>query len=400
MGTRLHDGVADLVARLEPQLEDLARRTLDAVVAEVALYRRLPSEQLEGEVLDVCRTALRLLFASLASGEMPEPRAIAALRASAARRAEERIPLRAILAAYEAGAEVTWAALQDAAGPDGASVAIEAATTLMRFIQRINAEVAEAYLDEHGSIHSEDREADRVRLSRLLASPSVPPETWDPHAPLVLAQVRLGTTADERDPGVDGVVAARRKVRRVEEWLASLAPRPVARFRGDRGTVALPGEEAVSVGEVLHGGIRDAAGAGVLVAVVAVGPEGPAVADRNASLLADLAVGAGLEDQVVTVDDLLVPYLVARVPEVRERAEADLVILGDGPDLVDTLVAWFSHDFDRRATAETLRIHPNTLDHRLKRTAERLGVDLGSRRGLERASAVVAVAGRSGVSST
>lgn len=380
-----------LVQRVGAQREKLARVALERIVESVPVYARLPEEQLDGEILDVVRAAMSLLLETLSTGEPPSDVVLQSLRASAVRRAEERVPLPGILGAYHVGADVCWEALKAEATADERDEVIAAAGRMLDLVQTLTVEVATAYIDEHREIHSEEREADRARLEHLLGPHEVRPEDWPRDVDICVVEVRLGRTADEEDPGVEGTVATRRKVRRAEEWLHSLEPTPATSVTDDVATVALPTEDLETTAAQLHAGLREATGVDVLVATVRVEDEGPRHARRGAHLLANLATRAGWTDRTVLVDDLLVPYLVARVPEVRRRALATRDLLADGPDLLETLEAWFDHDFDRRATAAALHVHPNTLDHRLRRISERLGHDLSTAAGVELAATVVAL---------
>lgn len=380
-----------VVERLATRREQLAQRSLALIVERVPVYGRLPREQLEGEILEVVRTAMTLLLGSLQSGRPPDDDVLAGLRESAVRRAEERVPLPGILAAYHVGADVAWAALVEEAGDDEQDQLVAAAKVLLDLVQLLNVEVATAYVDEHRAIHSEERAADRARLEALLGPDRVRPDDWPDDADVCLVEVRLGRSADEQDPGVEGAVATRRKVRRAESWLASLAPHPAVQVTEHRGTVAVPTQDLEATAADLHAGLREATGVGVLLTAVVVEDEGPRQAQEGAQLLADLAAARGWTDRPVLVGDLLVPYLVARVPEVHRRARAARERLAEGPDLLETVVAWFDHDFDRRETAAALHVHPNTLDHRLRRISERLEVDLSTSAGIELAATVAAL---------
>lgn len=380
-----------VVDRLAGRREKLARQALERIIEQVPVYGRLPSEQLEGEILQVVRAAMTLLLQTMTTGERPGEDVLAGLRASAVRRAEERVPLPDILGAYHVGADVAWEALCAEADDDELDQVVAAAGEMIDLVQTLTTEVATAYIDEHRAIHSEERAADRARLEELLGPDRVRPDEWPRDSDICLAEVQLGRSADEDDPGVEGAVASRRKVRRAEEWLHSMEPSPAVAVVEDQATIALPTDDVEATAAQLHAGLREATGVDVLVAVVPVEDEGPMHARLGAQLLADLALEAGWRDRPVLVDDLLVPYLVARVPEVRRRAQAARDRLADGPDLLETLVAWFEHDFDRRDTAAALHVHPNTLDHRLRRISERLGHDLSSAAGVELAATITAL---------
>ena len=100
-----------LVDAAERRTVPTARLMLAAFLEEVPFYRLLPADQLEGEVLDLCTLSLRTFFRTLREGRGMSPGELAEPRASAARRAEERVPLDAVLAAYHVGGRVGWEAL-------------------------------------------------------------------------------------------------------------------------------------------------------------------------------------------------------------------------------------------------------------------------------------------------
>jgi hypothetical protein len=80
-------------------------------------------------------------------------------------------------------------------------------------------------------------------------------------------------------------------------------------------------------------------------------------------------------DQVHTVADLFLEIGVAESPEIDEWLRDIARRLAEGPDLVPTLAAFYRNDLDRPRTANTLNIHPRTLDYRLRRTRELTGFD-------------------------
>lgn len=82
-----------------------------------------------------------------------------------------------------------------------------------------------------------------------------------------------------------------------------------------------------------------------------------------------------MPDQVHTVADLFLEIGVAESPEIDEWLRGIARQLAEGPDLVPTLAAFYRNDLDRPRTANTLNIHPRTLDYRLRRTRELTGFD-------------------------
>jgi PucR C-terminal helix-turn-helix domain len=91
-----------------------------------------------------------------------------------------------------------------------------------------------------------------------------------------------------------------------------------------------------------------------------------------------------------SVRDVFVELGVAALPQVGEWLTDLGHRLSTGPDLVRTLDAFYRHDMNRLHTAGELRIHPRTLDYRLHRVRELVGLDPGSTRGVRTLSTAVA----------
>ena len=137
-----------LFTRVERDIPKLARRMLDRFVAEIPLYSMLPREQVEGEIASITALNLRLFFHSLrVEGPIPDD-ALVDIRSSAARRAEERVPLDAVLAAYHIGGRIGWEALVEAAEPDEREVLIVVAGRVLEFVQQVTGALGVAVVIE------------------------------------------------------------------------------------------------------------------------------------------------------------------------------------------------------------------------------------------------------------
>lgn len=73
---------------------------------------------------------------------------------------------------------------------------------------------------------------------------------------------------------------------------------------------------------------------------------------------------------VYTFSDLAVEYQLTRPGPGRDRLAAALDPLTTNAGLIETLGVHIGNDLDRRRTATALGLHPNTVDHRLKRIAK------------------------------
>jgi hypothetical protein len=383
-----------LVERVELQVDDLARRMLDTIVREVPLYAHLPREQLDGEILAICRANLVTFLGSLRGGDGPSEAELAVIGISAARRAEERVPLEAVLTAYHVGGRVGWEALQAAARPSERDQLHDLAGGLMTYMQKVTSAVSAAYLEEQQAIYGEEREARRSVVEALLggdpSAGSLAARSGIRLAPAYLAvALDVAASPDETDAGVSAAVAARRKTRRIEEALGGSRDGVLCLLHPGGGDALLPvpadeASAALARATELVEAVTKAAGADVWAGVSwRPGASAAGEAAAEAREILRLATSLGRPPGAYWLDDVLLEHAVSMSASVRDRLAALIAPLEDGPDLLATLQGWFDADFDRRRAAAALHVHPNTLDYRLRRVGELTGVDLGSAHGLQ-----------------
>ena len=359
---------------------------------EVPFYRQLPVEQLEGEILEICANNLEVFFATLKEGRLPTEEELAEPRSSAARRAQERIPLDAVLTAYHVGGRVGWAALVAEAKPDETAELVAAGDRVQLYVQCLTSAVATAYLEEQQAIHGEERDANRALVAALLsgdaAADALAARLGVKLAPAwtVLA-LDLAEHPDERTEGVTGAVAGRRKVRRVRTALDAYGP-ALGSLDATGGVVLLPvvGSPLADVVAALEA----AAGAPVRAGAVAEATRAalPAAGEQASEVLR-LAGKLGRPPGVYVLRDVLLDYQLTRPSEAVPMLSGLLASLN--PDLLKTVRTYLDEDLDRRRTAAALHVHPNTLDYRLKRVADLTGLDLGTTDGLRLLAAAVTV---------
>ena len=379
---------ASLYERVRARLPELARQMVATFRVEVPLYAQLPHEQLHGEVRLICEDNLRTFFATLIEDRPPTEAELSEPRASAARRAQERVPLASVLTAYHVGGRIGWAALVNEARADETVELLAAADRVQRYVQTVTAEVATSYLQERQAISGEEGDAMRALVGALLAGEPTAelaeglgrslPDAW-----LVLA-LELAPHPDE---ATAGAVAARRKVRRVQALLDAQAGEPVlGRLHVTGGVVLLA---ASADAAVVARELQAAAGAPVRVAAApAASTDEVAAAAAQAREVLHLAPpGPGL----YVLRDVLLDYQLSRPSEAQQHLAALLDPLERFPDLLRTLEAYLEQDLDRRRTAAALYVHPNTLDYRLRRVVELSGLDPATTSGLQLLAGAVAV---------
>lgn len=380
---------ASLYARVQKRVPALARRMIETFLEEVPLYRLLPREQLEGEVLAICEDNLRTFFATLMDDRMPTEEELAEPRASAARRAQERVPLSSVLTAYHVGGRIGWGALCDEARPEETPELLAAADHVQRYVQAATTVVATSYLQEQQAIVGEESDALRSLVGALLAGEPADalaerlgrrlPSRW------VVLALDLGPHPDE---ATAGAVAARRKVRRVQAALDGVEGEPaLGRLHAEGGIVLLPdlGQPLDELCELLQAAAGAPVRVGAARAPSTAGIEPAAAQAREVLRLADAAPG------LYVLRDVLLDYQLSRPSDAQEHLAELVAPLERFPDLLRTLEVYLEHDLDRRRTAAALHVHPNTLDYRLKRVVELTGLEPGTTKGLQLLAGAVAV---------
>jgi hypothetical protein len=391
-----------LFQRVERNIPRLARRMIDTFVAEIPLYAQLPREQLEGEILAITEANLRLFFGVLRTGEAMPASELNEVRLSAARRAEERVPLDAVLTAYHVGARIGWLALVEEHAPDEIEALLSAGVRVLAYTQQITATVAAAYLEEQQTIFGEERDAARLLASALLSgepSEALATRLGVSIAPAyVVVALRMPPHADESDEkDVGGAIAARRKVRRaqaaVDEWAGEST---VTLLDPAGGTVFLPSTPESAAGLTarladLAVALEKAAGVPVVVGgAIAFGVRDVPRAAAQAQDIVRLARMLDKPPGAYLLRDVLLEYQLTRPSDAQDALARLIEPLDRNPDLPRTLEAYLDQDLDRKRTASTLHVHPNTLDYRLRRIIELTGLDPTTARGLQLLGAALA----------
>jgi hypothetical protein len=402
-----------LYRRAAAQVPQMARRMIDVFVVEVPFYAALPRELLDGEVADIAMSNLRIFHRSLREDRVPTSQELAEQAESAARRAQERFPLDALLAVCHIGARVGLEMLGELARPEDTADLVAAAPRAVRYLQAMIPVVADAYLQEQQAIHGEDREARRALVEALLAGEPAEPLAERVDLDLAACYVVLVLrVAPVQDPAGDAELSAgrgvwaRRTVRLIQRELDQRAgdrrvlPVPghvLAALDGTGGTVllgaspgtvdaelaALPGLveriaaatgakviAGVAVGSVLQG-----VPATSLQGVPAAALQGVPAAAREAGEVAELAERLGRPCGPYRLDDVLLEHQLSRPGPARERLAGLLAPLAGHPHLLEAVRAYVECGYNRHQAAAHIHVHRNTLNYRLRRVETLTGVD-------------------------
>ncbi|MFB7467340.1 PucR family transcriptional regulator [Streptomyces sp. NPDC056224] len=380
-GIPVHKRLLDAAAALAPAV-------MAQLVEQLPPYGALPSEQLRGEITQAVDRGIRTFVEVLRTGELPGEAALAKIRESSARRADEGVPLEAVVGAYHFGAERCGAQVLSAAEPGDLSDLLLVQRQLLGYLRLVSCAVAAGYVQERQAALGDEQVARQSLLSRLL-------EGGDPQAAADRAGIRLppcylvlritmGQHPDELRPGVNHSVAARRKLRRLRDELQRQTPGvPLSVLSGDGGLVLIPYETpAADFGRAdrdrlsrLVEELGRICGAELLVAAAAAAPDGVADAARLVGEIREVARASGRGPGLYLLDDVLLEYQLSRPSPASSALAALLDPLAARPELLDTLRTFLACGIDRRQAAARLQVHPNTVDYRLRSATKLTGLD-------------------------
>lgn len=365
-----------LLDRVQARIGEITEQMVTAFRAGIAEYTTM-SPGLEADIRAICTANLQVWLASAQMARPPEEPDLARFAASARQRARQGFPLDGLLHAYRLGARIGWDVIRDEGRGLDAEVTLDLAGGLMRYVDLVSTQVAQAYLEESERLLTDVERHHREVAEALLAG------GVGAHATIeraTRAEVRLAETywvalvraprhAAEPARGPHPGEPARGLVRRLRAEPGVLAVRYT-----DEVLVLLPGDPGVPD--------RLVALVGPTVPVALAGPAGTGldqlVREARAVLAAAHLRGltgrvgldaVPLEAYLLGAGDAAAAALIARVDQLDEPS-------GRVPTrLLETLRAYLAHDGSLEACATAMYVHRNTVTYRLRRIRERTGLD-------------------------
>ncbi len=371
----------------------LAHRLVRQLAREIPAYQRLS----EPELVHIDRTTESnlLVFAqSLRQRVSPDHTDLAEQTTSAAQRAGEGFPLDAVMAAYSTGMLETWRTMVTGARPEDFADVLACTELVLGYIQRAGTAAATAYLEERRRMDSDEQRRRYTLLSALvrgepLEEPAARAGIWLPERYLVLA-LTFEQHEDERVAGVGAAMAAQRKVYRATEVLRRSAGEGALTLLDPTGGTAL-----VSVTDTDFPELVADVGAAIGVAVRAAGvlaePTQVPLATQQAAEILELVVALGKPPGLYQLTDVLLEYQLTRPSAAREELAGLLGPLERHPNLLSTVETYLRLGLDRRRTAATLHLHPNTVDYRVRRSVALTGLDPANPQQLQRIGAALVI---------
>lgn len=383
---------SDLFTRAQGRVSEISRRAVEQMVSEVEFYGQLPADIVEGELASYMMTNVRLYLRLLREDRQPNAEDLAGPVSAGIRRAQEGVPLSAMMAAYLSATRAALAEVEDMAGPDEQADLVLAGHHALRYLEHLLPLVAEVYLEEHRAMYGEEQELRRAVTAALITGQPV--EELAARARVALADTYVllalsvppldaqpAADAGSRSTVLTSDIADRRRARAIQEILASHLGDRVLTTIGPRSALVLvpSGDvdgEARAVATAVRADVALVLGDEVYVGLLGevARPEVSAAA-RETAEVAELARLLGREPGVVELDDVLTEYQLTRPGPARSRLAAKVRPLADHPSLRESLVAFLTHDNNSKVAAAELHVHANTLHYRLRRIGEITGLD-------------------------
>ncbi|MCD0452319.1 helix-turn-helix domain-containing protein [Actinocorallia sp. API 0066] len=380
---------------LVEHLPDLTERLVEEFARRIPFYAEQPREVLDGQLRPAIEANLRISVRTLRQQRTFTVDERAEVIAWSARRAEQGVPLEAVLTAYHLAIELCWEAIAAEAREEDAAELGALALHFFTYLRSVVPAVALAHAQEGRERYGELRAARRAVLDSLLAGIPADEPALRAGVPIASAYDVLVLRADpEQDPAT-----ARHLTRQVQSALDAYTQAHVlAMLDGASGTALLPArpaEQATARPARARASARPAEEeprvdplaelveritvatdrAVTVTTAPAQGPEGIPAALREATEVAELVTRLGKPPGFYRMTDVLLEYQIARPGNGLAQLAARLDPLDDRPELMETLRVYVDQGHNRRRAAETLRVHRNTLDYRLRGIATLTGLD-------------------------
>lgn len=370
--------------RINMRLPRLVAVILARLMAEVPLYSRLPAEELHGEVAAIIDHNIRVFGALLRERRPAKSSELDRQRRSARRRAEEGVPLDAVLEAYHLGTMVLWQEITAGATADDLADLLSGQDLLLGYLRQLTTAVSAEYMEARQSLLHAEHDMRRAVITALLAGGAL--DNPAQHAGFALPEqyavlvLSVAPHPDEIDEAVSGPVAGRRKVRRIQEVFEQSTDETVLSVLDANGGIILipmrAGEEPewARLRELVESATATA-GAEVTAAGAVASPQGVRAAVSEAGEILGLVKRLGYPPMLYRLTDVLLEYQLSRPSPARAELARLLDPLRGSPELLRTLQIYLRNGLSRARTAAELYVHPNTVDYRLRRIARLTGLN-------------------------
>ncbi|WP_280295522.1 PucR family transcriptional regulator [Nocardia abscessus] len=319
----------------------------------------------------------------------PTEHEVAQLESAVARWARERVPIDIILQALHDGSKMAYelVARQSTIATRTERVVIAARTASL--LELMTTTVSTAYVREYRSLAGDHRGAVDAFTGALLDGRATTAMARKcglsiaDHYHLLALSMPSPSPSATFDDASDHRVASRRLIGRIRSELVGYGGKEILSVLDIcGGTILIPTTALLPDRLVpLIDSVAEVAGAAVTAVHAEVSVDSIPetlhtlhdmvdIADRLADVLS-----APPKTRLYAFDELAAEYQLTRPGTVRESLARRLDPLMDHPLLLETLTMYLLNDQNRQRVARKMFVHPNTVDHRLKRIAVITGLD-------------------------
>ncbi|HEY2319640.1 MAG TPA: helix-turn-helix domain-containing protein [Solirubrobacteraceae bacterium] len=382
-----------IASRLSGQRELLARQVVERSRQEIVDYRSPSDPRLLDELLGAAMAHIDALVVSMQTGDAVPDEYLRQIRQIAARRVHQGVALEGFLHATRLWTFVCWYAVLGVARIDAPSereAALEIATTVMTFGDRIMTVATHAYLDEvtdrgllrrdllDALLTSKGDDSQSVRLARRLRL-----KLEESYVVVVVRGEGIEVEQAREQPPA----AQSRLDRLVEQTRLQVRPSagtPLTGMRNGDLVVLYPADGPEQLDAVKQDCERLATAISTGVSIGISGwQRGRAALGAGyaqAKEAATIAERLGISQRAVGLDEVLVDQMLSASAPARGILETVLgpLLAYDAARqavLVPTLRAYLAARFNLTKAAETLYVNPNTVVYRLGRIKALTGRD-------------------------
>jgi len=380
------DPRAGLIDALTARREDVVDRGVLRIRTEIPEYRAIVDPAFVDDVREHVDLHHEAMTRSVAAGYPLQRDELGFMRTRATRRVG-RIPLAAFMQGFRIYQEEYWDALLASADGEAArNSAMEAAGTIIRYINLAAAEAGEVYLEAERLLHAQGERVRRDLLEDLIAGRPLAPGAKltaaraaglvPATACIVIVGHPLSPLQDERQLR-SAAVALTRAVGSVVAPLAVVRHEEVVVVTSvDRSVEALIDRLETAQDQLVGEGIPLAIGVSTLQDGL---DRMPAAYGEAVTALERVRVSGGVVAlPALSAFDCLALFGTETArrripPAVRQFVLDDLA---EDRVLTTTLLEYVAADLNTKVAAERLFVHPNTARYRLGKIEERTGCDL------------------------
>jgi hypothetical protein len=353
-----------------PGIDELHRSVVamvDGFYAVVPPYPRLPESLVAADFAHGVKLNVDLFFRYLRTGIEPGEDDTADMVRLAVERVRDGAAVTDVLDRYRLGAAFVWDRLLDSATASDRELLLGAAAPLMRYLGLLTQRIVAAAADRAHDPHYQLREHRRAVTDALLTGRD--PQQWPGRTTIRLAERYLITVFRLGSDIGDTAADLRHRVESM----------PGVLLRMDMsGWVALiplpPGDDGRDTTALLRTRLSRRTPAYWVGIATTARPDIPS-GYAEARILAELGRCLDRDENICRRSDLQFEYTVAAGDAARPGLAAVLEPLDTQPVLARTLELFLATGLNQLATARRLDIHRNTVNYRLCRVRDLIGLD-------------------------